>query len=399
MTACADAFFATQTNEHAMAMTGTHAFACEVSDESIDLLLNGPGTSVAQRRLPAGRGRTKLRSSPRTPACHTGAMETAVLASEERVLEGLSGRQRDAVLHGDGPLLIIAGAGTGKTTVLTRRIAHLISSKRARPEEVLALTFTEKAAVEMAERVDQLIPYGYAETCIGTFHAFGDRILRESALEVGLGPEFRVLTRPEQIIFLRERLWRLPLRRFRPLGDPTRHLGALLGLVSRAKDEDISPSAYKAWAEARLLTAQDEAGRDAAERQVELAGFYEAYQQLLAEAGAVDFGDQICRALALLRERPAVLAALRARYRYILVDEFQDTNRAQLEMVRLLAAPDRPNVTVVGDDDQAIYRWRGAAAGNLIAFRKLYPGAREVVLTDNHRSTQVILDAAGQLIS
>jgi DNA helicase-2/ATP-dependent DNA helicase PcrA len=326
-------------------------------------------------------------------------MATAVVTAEDRVLDGLSERQRAAVLHGEGPLLIIAGAGTGKTTVLTRRIAHLISSKRARPEEVLALTFTEKAAVEMAERVDQLIPYGYAETWIGTFHAFGDRILREWALEIGLGPEFRVLTRPEQIIFLRERLWRLPLKRFRPLGDPTRHLGALLGLVSRAKDEDISPSAYKSWAEARLVTARDDAARDVAERHVELAGFYEAYQQLLAEAGAVDFGDQICRALTLLRERPAVLAALRARYRYILVDEFQDTNRAQLEMVRLLAGPDRPNVTVVGDDDQAIYRWRGAAAGNLLAFRKLYPGAREVVLTDNHRSAQVILDAAGRLIS
>ena len=112
-------------------------------------------------------------------------MATAIVGVQERVLEGLSERQRDAVLHGEGPLLIIAGAGTGKTTVLTRRIAHLISSKRARPEEVLALTFTEKAAVEMAERVDQLIPYGYAETWIGTFHAFGDRILRESALEVG----------------------------------------------------------------------------------------------------------------------------------------------------------------------------------------------------------------------
>jgi DNA helicase-2/ATP-dependent DNA helicase PcrA len=351
-------------------------------------------------------------------------MATAIVTAEDRVLDGLSERQRAAVLHGEGPLLIIAGAGTGKTTVLTRRIAHLISSKRARPEEVLALTFTEKAAVEMAERVDQLIPYGYAETCIGTFHAFGDRILREWALEIGLGPEFRVLTRPEQIIFLRERLWRLPLKRFRPLGDPTRHLGALLGLVSRAKDEDISPSAYRSWAEARLVTAQDDPARDVAERHVELAGFYEAYQQLLAAAGAVDFGDQICRALALLRERPAVLAALRARYRYILVDEFQDTNRAQLEMVRLLAGgsggrgappssvseepdslrrraedPDRPNVTVVGDDDQAIYRWRGAAAGNLLAFRNLYPGAREVILTDNHRSTQVILDAAGRLIS
>jgi DNA helicase-2/ATP-dependent DNA helicase PcrA len=326
-------------------------------------------------------------------------MSTLAATAAERILDGLSSAQQEAVVHGEGPLLIIAGAGTGKTTVLTRRIAHLISSKRARPEEVLALTFTEKAAVEMAERVDQLIPYGYTETWIGTFHAFGDRILRESALEVGLGPEFRVLTRPEQIIFLRERLWRLPLRRFRPLGDPTRHLGALLGLVSRAKDEDVSPAAYKAWAEARLLTAADDARRDEAERHVELAGFYEAYQTLLAEAAAVDFGDQIGRALALLRERPAVLAALRARYRYVLVDEFQDTNRAQLEMVRLLAGPDRPNVTVVGDDDQAIYRWRGAAAGNLIAFRNLYPGAREVVLTDNHRSTQVILDAAGRLIS
>jgi ATP-dependent DNA helicase UvrD/PcrA len=328
-------------------------------------------------------------------------MSTLTATAAERILEALSPAQQEAVVHGEGPLLIIAGAGTGKTTVLTRRIAHLISSKRARPEEVLALTFTEKAAVEMAERVDQLIPYGYAETWIGTFHAFGDRILRESALDAGLGPEFRVLSRPEQIIFLRERLWRLPLKRFRPLGDPTRHLGALLGLVSRAKDEDVAPAAYRAWAEARRLTAVDDVARDKAERHLELAGFYEAYQQLLAEAGAVDFGDQICRALALLRERPAVLAALRARYRYILVDEFQDTNRAQLQMVRLLAgaAEVRPNVTVVGDDDQAIYRWRGAAAGNLIAFRKLYPGAREVVLTDNHRSTQVILDAAGRLIS
>src|SRR5215510_14393212 len=179
------------------------------------------------------------------------AVELPVSGAEERILEGLSPAQRAAVLHGDGPLLIIAGAGTGKTTVLTRRIAHLIASKRARPEEILALTFTEKAAAEMAERVDQLIPYGYAETWISTFHAFGDRVLREGALLAGLDPEFRVLTRPEQIIFLRERLWRLPLRRFRPLGDPTRHLAALLALVSRAKDEGISPAEYRQWAETR----------------------------------------------------------------------------------------------------------------------------------------------------
>src|SRR4029077_14737236 len=133
-----------------------------------------------------------------------------------RILEGLSSSQREAVLHGDGPLLIVAGAGTGKTTVLPRRIAHLSASKHARPEQILALTFTDKAAVEMAERVDQLIPYGYAETWIGTCHAFGDRWCRQAALEAGMNAEFRVLTRPEQIIFLRERLFQLPLSRFRP---------------------------------------------------------------------------------------------------------------------------------------------------------------------------------------
>jgi ATP-dependent DNA helicase UvrD/PcrA len=326
-------------------------------------------------------------------------MATLVATAEDRILEDLTPAKREAVLHGEGPLLIIAGAGTGKTRVLTRRIAHLISSKRARPEEILALTFTEKAAAEMAERVDQLIPYGYAETWIGTFHAFGDRVLREAALEAGLNPEFRVLTRPEQIIFLRERLWRLPLKRFRPLGDPTRHLGALLGLVSRAKDEDVSPERYRAWAAAAAVAAGDDTARDAAERHLELAAFYEAYQDLLDEAGVVDFGDQIHRALTLLRARPALLARLRSRYRYVLVDEFQDTNHVQLELVRLLADSASPNITVVGDDDQAIYRWRGAAAANLLAFRRLHPGAREVVLADNHRSTQQVLDAAARLIS
>ena len=318
-------------------------------------------------------------------------------AAEDRILDGLNEAQRAAVVHGEGPLLIIAGAGTGKTTVLTRRIAHLIATKRARPEEILALTFTEKAAAEMAERVDQLIPWGYAETAISTFHAFGDRVLRESALEAGLDPEFRVLSPPEQVIFLRERLFRLPLDRFRPLGDPTRHLGALAALVSRAKDEDVSPAQYRAWAEARRSAAATDEGRDEAEAQLELAAFYDAHQRLLAEAGLVDFGDQIHRTLALLRGRPSALARLRERFRFLLVDEFQDTNHAQLEMLQLLAG-EAANLTVVGDDDQAIYRWRGAAAANLLAFRRLYPGAREVVLVENYRSPQTILDAAARLV-
>ena len=322
----------------------------------------------------------------------------ALTTAEERTLEGLNEAQRQAVCHGEGPLLIIAGAGTGKTTVLTRRIAHLIATKRVRPEEILALTFTEKAAAEMAERVDQLIPYGYAETPILTFHAFGDRVLREAAVDAGLDPQFRVLSQPEQIIFLRERLFALPLGRFRPLGDPTRHLAALTTLVSRAKDEDVSPQQYRGWAEANRAAAADEAERDEADRHVELALFYEAHQRLLAEAGLVDFGDQIHRTLGLLRERPALLTRLRARYRFVLVDEFQDTNHAQLEMLKLVAG-EQANLTVVGDDDQAIYRWRGAAAANLLAFRRLYPTAREVVLTENYRSTQVILDAAARLVS
>ena len=328
-------------------------------------------------------------------------MTTPALAApataEERILDGLNAAQREAVLHGEGPLLIIAGAGTGKTTVLTRRIAHLIATKRARPEEILALTFTEKAAAEMAERVDQLIPWGYAETAISTFHAFGDRVLRESALEIGLDPQFRVLSQPEQVIFLRERLFKLPLDRFRPLGDPTRHLAALTTLVSRAKDEDVSPQQYREWAERRLSGAASEEQRDEALAHLELAAFYDAHQRLLAEAGLVDFGDQIHRTLALLRERKAALARLQSRYRYVLVDEFQDTNHAQLEMLELLAG-ETGNLTVVGDDDQAIYRWRGAAAANLLAFRRRHPGAREVVLTENYRSTQLILDAAARLV-
>src|SRR6059036_3619887 len=167
----------------------------------------------------------------------------------DRVLDGLNDTQRAAVMHDAGPLLIIAG--TGKTTVITRRIAWLIAQKKARPEEILALTFTDKAAAEMEERVDTLVPYGYADVEIATFHAFGDRLLREHALELGLQPDFRVLNRAEQVIFLRDRLFELPLARYRPLGDPTRHLQALITLVSRCKDEDIAPEDYAACA-ARL---------------------------------------------------------------------------------------------------------------------------------------------------
>ncbi|MEO8499523.1 MAG: ATP-dependent DNA helicase [Vicinamibacteria bacterium] len=332
-------------------------------------------------------------------------IESPPKTREETILDGLNEAQRGAVLHGDGPLLIVAGAGTGKTTVLTRRIAHLITTKRARPEEILALTFTEKAAREMAERVDQLVPYGYTESFIATFHAFGDRMLRENCFAASLPADFRVLSRADEVVFLRERLFSLPLQRFRPLGDPGRHLSTLVEFASRAKDEDVSPEALLAFAEERGRRADENRGDEAAaEREqaldlAEAARFFRAQQDALAAAGLVDFGDQIHLTLKLLRQRPDVVFALRQRFRYILVDEFQDTNHAQLELIRLIAGEGSPNITVVGDDDQAIYRWRGAAPANLIHFLSLYPRAARVVLRQNYRSTQEILDTAYRLIT
>jgi DNA helicase II / ATP-dependent DNA helicase PcrA len=333
------------------------------------------------------------------------------------LLDGLNPEQLRAVTHAEGPLLVVAGAGTGKTQVITRRIAWLIATRRARPSEILALTFTDKAAAEMQVRVDQLVPYGYTDTAISTFHAFGDRVLREFALELGLPIDVRVLSRPETVIFLREHLFDFELDEYRPLGDPTRFLGALASLFSRCKDEDVDPAHYRAYAEALrseaheaaeavaadadAATDTDRAAADAlaeeARRQLELADAYARYQELLARSGFIDFGDQVSIALRLLRSSAAARQALQERYRYILVDEFQDTNRAQAELVALLAERHR-NVTVVGDDDQAIYRFRGAAISNILEFQARYRQARRVVLRRNYRSHRPILDAAYRLI-
>src|SRR5690348_8810598 len=319
----------------------------------------------------------------------------------ERILEGLNPPQAAAVTHETGPLLIIAGAGTGKTTVITRRIAHLIASREARPSEILALTFTDRAAAEMEERVDRFVPYGYTDTWISTFHAFGDRLLRENALHLGLAPDFRVLSRPEQVIFVRERLFQLPLDYFRPLGDPTRYVDALITLWSRAKDEAVTPEDYAAYAErlaAEAASQPDNAAlAEQARQQRELAATYRAYQTMLAEAGCVDFGDLIVLTLRLLREHPSVREVYQSQFRYLLVDEFQDTNFAQFELVKLLAGG-RRNLTVVADDDQAIYRWRGASYSNITYFTQAYHDARITVLTHNYRSSQFILDAAYRLI-
>ena len=330
---------------------------------------------------------------------------TDAAASVERLLAELNEQQRHAVTHDTGPLLIVAGAGTGKTAVITRRIAWLIATKRVRPSEILALTFTDKAATEMEERVDLLVPYGYTDVWISTFHAFGDRLLRDHALELGLAPDFRILTRAEQVIFFRERLFEFPLDYYRPLGDPTRYIEALIALFSRAKDEDTSPAEYLAYADRLIAHAEadpnDLERRDLARQQREIALTYQRYQELLAKEGLVDFGDLITLTLRLLRERPSVLRAYQERFKYILLDEFQDTNYAQFQLVRLLATASKSapqNITVVGDDDQSIYKFRGAAISNILNFLEVYPQAAQIVLTTNYRSHQRILDAAYRLI-
>ena len=336
------------------------------------------------------------------------------MQSSPDFLKNLNTAQTKAVTHTDGPLLIVAGAGTGKTTVVTRRIAWLIGQGHAKPEEILALTFTDKAAGEMEERVDKLLPIGYVNTWISTFHAFGERILKDYALEIGLPNEFRLLSGAQQWMLIRNNLERFTLNYYRPLGNPTRFIHALLQHFSRAKDEEVTPEDYLAYVKGltlnadtnpnvistkRLEGARGEISHDASEensdlpRLQEVAAAYHVYQQLLLENSAFDFGDLINYALKLLRTRPRVLRELQSRFKYILVDEFQDTNYAQYELVKLLAAPGN-NITVVGDDDQAVYKFRGASISNILEFKRDYPNCAEVFLNQNYRSFQGILDTA-----
>ena len=318
------------------------------------------------------------------------------------LLRGLNREQRQAVTHRDGPLLVLAGPGTGKTEVITRRVAWLIASKRARPREILALTFTAKAAAEMQGRVDLLVPYGQADTAIHTFHAFGDRIMREHAFELGLPADMRLIGRAEAVVLLRENLFSLGLERYLPLSQPDRFLGALVDLFWRAKDEGVLPQMMDDYVGGLLLheAAEDEATdelRELAAGQAEIARAYHRYTDLLVERGLIDHSDQVLLCLRLIRERPTVRRQLRDRFRYVLVDEFQDTNPAQLEMVLELCGP-AGNLTVVGDDDQAIYAFRGAAVSNMRRLVDAQPGLRQVVLRQNYRSLSPIVEAGQRLI-
>ncbi len=310
---------------------------------------------------------------------------------------GLNAAQAKAVTHNTGPALVVAGAGTGKTTVITRRIAWLIATGKAKPDEILALTFTDKAAREMEERVDRLLPYGVVSTNIMTFHALGDQILRDQALEIGISTDFQVMSTFQQVIFLQQILPEMELSHYAPLGNPYQFLEALTQHFSRLKDECITPEAYAKFALTVRKGAQSEEEKDEADRVEELARAYHVYTQMAREQAKLDFGDQISLTIELFTKRPAILASYQRRFKYILVDEYQDTNYAQNQIVKMLSK-EHQNIMVVGDDDQSIYRFRGAAIANILDFKEHYPKAKQIVLIENYRSTQEVLDTSYTLI-
>lgn len=319
----------------------------------------------------------------------------------------LNERQIEAVQYNGGPLLIIAGAGTGKTSVITQRILHIINEDWAKSDEILALTFTEKAADEMIGRVEENLPYGYGDMWISTFHSFCDRVLRQEGYHIGLDTGYSLMTSAQSYVFFKKHLFEFPLERFRQLGNPTFFIDGILKHFSRLQDEDVSSSDYISFAKG--LPQGTDIERDSYEDINELAKVYEKYLDLKMKESKLDFGDLIILTIKLFREKPSVLEKYRKQFKYILVDEYQDTNYTQSVLVNILAGLDprdpkasakdiNPNITVVGDDDQAIYKFRGAAISNILQFKKHYPNTKEVVLIENYRSKQDILDGAYRLI-
>jgi DNA helicase II / ATP-dependent DNA helicase PcrA len=308
--------------------------------------------------------------------------------------EVLNEEQAQAVFHGEGPLLVIAGAGTGKTRVITERIKHLLTDRQVKPEEILALTFTEKAAREMEERVDRVLPTGMSTAWIMTFHSFCERILRDEAIHIGLDPGYKIITQAESFMFIKENLPRFELTYYAPLSNPTKFISSLVTHFNRLRDEDISPQEYEDYIN---KMKKEDFSSEELKRMEEVARAYKLYQDLKIERSLMDYADLIYYTLRLFQARPNVLEQFRLRFRYILVDEFQDTNYAQNQLL-LHLTNDQKNILVVGDDDQSIFRWRGAAVHNVLGFDDHFPEAVKVTLKKNYRTGQEILDRSYELI-
>ncbi len=311
------------------------------------------------------------------------------------LLKNLNKQQKKAVIHDQGPLLIVAGAGTGKTTVLINRLAYLILEKKIKQDSILLLTFTEKAAGELEERADLMLPYGYVDNWISTFHSFAEKILRDYGLDIGLNPSFKLLTQTEQWVFIKKNLDKFDLDYYKPMGNPNKFISELIKHFSRLKDENISPVEYLEYS--KKIDNDSEIEDEEKNRQRELSQAYLTYSKLMLENNYLDFGDLIFYVLKLFKDRKNILKYYQNKFEYIMVDEFQDTNLAQYELIKLLSKTHN-NLTVVGDDNQAIYKFRGASLSNILQFKDDYKEAVEIILNENYRSKQEILDRSYQLI-
>lgn len=294
------------------------------------------------------------------------------------LLEGLNPEQAEAVLHTEGPLLILAGAGSGKTRVLTHRIAYLIQEKQVNPWNIMAITFTNKAAQEMRDRVDKIVGFGSESVWVSTFHSSCVRILRRYIDRIGYNNNFSIYDADDQKTLMKGICKKLNIdtKLFKEK--------MFLGAISHAKDELISPEQY-----------HEMAGGD--QKQRKIAEVYTEYQNQLKSNNALDFDDLITKTVELFRLHPDVLMNYQERFRYIMVDEYQDTNTAQFKFISLLASA-YENLCVVGDDDQSIYKFRGANIGNILNFEQDFPNARVIKLEQNYRSTQNILNCANEVI-
>lgn len=297
--------------------------------------------------------------------------------TKETLLNGLNQQQREAVMHTDGPLLIMAGAGSGKTRVLTHRIAYLLAEKDVSARNVLAITFTNKAAREMRERVKRLVGPESEYMWVSTFHSMCVRILRRDIDRIGYNSNFTILDSSDQLSVVKQVLKNLNI-------DPKKmEPRAMLGQISAAKNELITPEEY------------NKRVGNFFERQV--GQVYEAYQKIIVKNQSLDFDDLIMQTIHLFKRVPEVLEYYQRRFQYIHVDEYQDTNHAQYALVKMLASRYQ-NLCVVGDSDQSIYRWRGADIANILTFEKDYPTSRTIMLEQNYRSTKSILAAANHVI-
>ncbi len=316
--------------------------------------------------------------TPRPPATPDTANSGPVVVADQH-LQNLNETQLEAVKTIDGPLLVLAGAGTGKTRVLTTRMGHILLQGKARPWEVLAVTFTNKAAKEMKERVASLINRPIEGWWVGTFHAVGARMLRANAEAAGLRSNFTILDTDDQVRLIKQ------LMEVHHIDEKRWPARVIAGTIQRWKDRGLVPE---------KVTAGE--GGDADEGRI--LSLYTEYQHRLSVLNAADFGDLLLLCLKVFQDHPEILAEYQDQFRYVLVDEYQDTNVAQYLWLRMLAQKHK-NICCVGDDDQSIYSWRGAEVGNILRFDEDFPGAAIVRLERNYRSTPHILAAASGLIA